>query len=91
MASSDSLSPTAVIGGACSQSPECGEAAARSLALFIYLFVEKVHMKETKQMALQLDRKVHDSNTCPTLKHKIHSKIKTQTYKNMSNMRFVRH
>jgi len=23
-------------------------------------------MKETKQMALQLDRKVHDSNTCPT-------------------------
>jgi len=36
----------------------------------IYLFVEKVHMKETKQMTLQLDRKVHDSNTCPTLKHK---------------------
>jgi len=34
MALSDSLSPTAVIGGACSQSPECGEAAARSLALF---------------------------------------------------------
>jgi len=34
--------------------------------LFI-LFVEKVHMKETKQMTLQLDRKVHDSNTCPTL------------------------
>jgi len=33
---------------------------------FFYLFVEKVHMKETKQMALQLDRKVHDSNTCPT-------------------------
>jgi len=33
MASSDSLSPTAVIGGACSQSPECAEAAARSLAL----------------------------------------------------------
>jgi len=33
MASSDSLSPTAVIGGACSQSPECGEAAAISLAL----------------------------------------------------------
>ena len=32
-ASSDSLSPTAVIGGACNQSPECGEAAARSLAL----------------------------------------------------------
>jgi len=32
-ASSDSLSPTAVIGGACSQSPECWEAAARSLAL----------------------------------------------------------
>ena len=32
--------------------------------LFIYLFiyfVEKVHMKETKQMTLQLDRKVHDS------------------------------
>ena len=27
-------------------------------------------MKETKQMTLQLDRKVHDSNTCPTLKHK---------------------
>jgi len=37
---------------------------------FIYLFVEKVHMKETKQMTLQLDRKVHDSNTCPTLKNK---------------------
>ena len=37
---------------------------------FIYLFVEKVHMKETKQITLQLDRKVHDSNTCPTLKHK---------------------
>jgi len=33
VASADSLSPTAVIGGACSQSPECGEAAARSLAL----------------------------------------------------------
>ena len=33
MASSDSLSPTAVIGGACSQSPECGEATAKSLAL----------------------------------------------------------
>ena len=33
---------------------------------FIYLFVEKVHMKETKQMTLQLDRKVHDSNTLPT-------------------------
>ena len=27
-------------------------------------------MKETKQMTLQLDRKVHDSNTYPTLKHK---------------------
>jgi len=27
-------------------------------------------MKETKQMTLQLERKVHDSNTCPTLKHK---------------------
>jgi len=26
-------------------------------------------MKETKQMTLQLDRKVHDSNTCRTLKH----------------------
>jgi len=33
MASSDSLSPTAVIGGACSQPSECGEAEARSLAL----------------------------------------------------------
>jgi len=33
IASSDSLSPTAVIGGACSQSPECGEAAAKSRAL----------------------------------------------------------
>ena len=29
-------------------------------------------MKETKQMTLQLDRKVRDSNTCSTLKHKIH-------------------
>ena len=37
---------------------------------FFYLFVEKVHIKETKQMTSQLDRKVHDSNTCPTLKHK---------------------
>ena len=27
-------------------------------------------MKETTQMTLQLNRKVHDSNTCPTLKHK---------------------
>ena len=33
MALSDSHSPTAVIVGACSQSPECGDAAARSLAL----------------------------------------------------------
>ena len=33
MASSESLSPTAVIGGACSQSPECAEAAARRLDL----------------------------------------------------------
>ena len=49
-------------------------------------------MKETKQMTLQLDRKVHDSNTCPTLKHKKYTqKIKTQTYKNMSNMRLVTH
>jgi len=38
--------------------------------MYLFLFVEKVHMKETKQMTLQLDRKVHDSNTCPTLKHK---------------------
>jgi len=40
--------------------------------IFIYFIfiVEKVHIKETKQMTLQLDRKVHDSNTCPTLKHK---------------------
>ena len=42
-----------------------------SWAIF-YLFIccWKVHMKQTKQMTLQLDRKVHDSNTCPTLKHK---------------------
>ena len=33
ISSSDSLSPTAVIGGAYSQSPECGETTARSLAL----------------------------------------------------------
>ena len=33
MASSDNLSPTAVIGGAWSQSPEWGEVAARSLAV----------------------------------------------------------
>jgi len=35
-----------------------------TIAIF-FSFVEKVHMKETKQMTLQLDRKVHDSNTCP--------------------------
>ena len=33
MASSDSLSPTDEIGGASSQSPECGADAAKSLAL----------------------------------------------------------
>ena len=33
IASSDSLSPTAVIGGACRQSPECGNTVTRSLAL----------------------------------------------------------
>ena len=33
MASSDSLSPTDQIGGASSQSPECGADAAKSLAL----------------------------------------------------------
>ena len=32
MASSDSLSPTDEIGGASSQSPECGADAAKSLA-----------------------------------------------------------
>jgi len=61
--------------------------------LFIYLFVEKVHMKATKQMTLQLDRKVHDSNTCQTLKHKNTLKYKNTNigHKNMSNMRLVRH
>jgi len=38
---------------------------------FIYLFiVVKAHVKQIKQMTLQLDRKVHDSKTCPTLKYK---------------------
>jgi len=41
-----------------------------TIEFIFYLFVKKVHIKETKQMTSQLDRKVHDSNTCPTLKHK---------------------
>ena len=32
-------------------------------------------MKETKQMTLLLDTKVHDSNNCPTLKHIISSHL----------------
>ena len=45
--------------------------------IFIYL-LKKVHMKETKQMTLQLERKVHDSNTCLTLKHKNRPTLKNK-------------
>jgi len=38
-ASSDSLSQTAVIGGACSQSPQCGEAAARIIIIIIIIII----------------------------------------------------
>jgi len=38
---------------------------------YFYLFiVVKARMKQIKQMTLQLDRKVHDSNTCRTLQYK---------------------
>jgi len=50
---SDSLSPTVVIGGACSQSPECGDAAARSPALSTsHGSLERIRFRDLLQLVM---------------------------------------